>query len=58
MRRARSGDRAALPLITAYALDNFEPRKPKRLIDQRNRILDRVARDYEKSPFCKKFVNR
>jgi deoxyhypusine synthase len=45
----------ALPLITAYALDNFKPRKPKRLIDHRDRILDRVARDYEKSPFYKKF---
>jgi deoxyhypusine synthase len=45
----------ALPLITAYALDNFEPRNPKRLIDQRDRILDRVARDYEKSPLYKKF---
>ena len=45
----------ALPLITAYALDHFKPRKPKRLIDQRDRILDRVARDYKKSPFYKKF---
>ena len=48
----------ALPLITAYALDNFKPRKPKRLIDQRDRILDRVASDYEKSPFYKKFLDK
>ena len=48
----------ALPLITAYALDNFRPRKPKRLIDHRDRILDRVARDYERSPSYKKFLER
>src|ERR1039457_1298801 len=48
----------ALPLITAYALDNFKPRKPKRLIDHRDRILDRVAHDYEKSPFYKKFLDK
>lgn len=41
----------ALPLITAYALDTLKPRKPKRLIGQRDRILARVARDYKKSPF-------
>ncbi len=47
----------ALPLITAYALDKFKPRKPKRLIDHRDRILDRVARDYKRSPFYKKFLD-
>jgi deoxyhypusine synthase len=41
----------ALPLITAYALDNAKPRKPKHLIDQRDRILAHVARDYKKSAF-------
>ena len=41
----------ALPLLTAYALDNAKPRKPKRLIDQRDRILARLVRDYDKSPF-------
>jgi deoxyhypusine synthase len=45
----------ALPLITAYALDHFKPRKPKRLIDHRDRILARVARDYKKSAFHKEF---
>jgi deoxyhypusine synthase len=45
----------ALPLITAYALDHVKPRKPKRLIDHRDRILQRVARDFERSPSYKKF---
>ena len=48
----------ALPLITAYALDHVKPRKPRRLIDRRDRILARVQRDYEKSPFYKKFLDR
>ncbi|HTS16809.1 MAG TPA: deoxyhypusine synthase [Verrucomicrobiae bacterium] len=47
----------ALPLITAYALDNVKSRKPKRLIDDRDPILARVARDYEKSPFFKKLLD-
>ncbi len=41
----------ALPLITAYLLDKARPRKPKRLMDHRDRILQRLVRDYEKSPF-------
>jgi len=41
----------ALPLITAYLLDKAKPRKPKRLMDQRERILAWLIRDYEKSPF-------
>jgi len=40
----------ALPLITAYLLDKAKPRKPKRLMDQRDRLLARLTRDYEKSP--------
>jgi len=48
----------ALPLITAYALDHFKPRKPKRLIDHRDCILARVARDYKKSAFHKEFSDR
>ncbi len=48
----------ALPLITAYTLDNLKPRKPKRLMAQRDRILARVQRDYEKSPFYKKYLDR
>jgi deoxyhypusine synthase len=48
----------ALPLITAYALDRAKPRKPKRLIDHRDRMLARVARDYQESPLYKKFLDR
>lgn len=48
----------ALPLITTYALDHAKPRKPKRLIDHRDRILQRIARDYERSPFYKKFPDQ
>src|SRR5882762_2922825 len=44
----------ALPLITAFALDNVKARKPKRLIDVRDKLLARVQADYEKSPFYKK----
>jgi deoxyhypusine synthase len=36
----------ALPLITAYVLDNAKPRKLKRLFDQRDRHLDRLTADY------------
>ena len=38
----------ALPLITAYALDNAKPRKPKRLIEARDRQLARLQADYRK----------
>ena len=48
----------ALPLITAYALDKVKPRKPKRLIDHRDRILQRLARDYKKSPLHQKFSDK
>jgi deoxyhypusine synthase len=48
----------ALPLITSYAIDTVKPRKPKRLIDHRDRIIQRVAQDYKKSPFYKKFLDR
>jgi deoxyhypusine synthase len=41
----------ALPLLTAYALDNAKSRKPKRLFDHRDRVLARLARDYDKSAF-------
>jgi len=41
----------ALPLLTAYALDRAKSRKPKRLIDQRDRILAGLARAYSRSPF-------
>ncbi len=48
----------ALPLITAYTLDKVKPRKPKRLVDQRDRILARVARDYQRSPSYQKFLDK
>jgi len=48
----------ALPLITVYALDYVKPRKPKRLIDHRDRILQRMARDYQGSPFHRKFLDK
>ena len=41
----------ALPLLTAYLLDKAKPRQPKRLMGQRDRILARLMRAYEKSPF-------
>src|SRR6266404_5024727 len=48
----------AMPLVTQYAIDKVKPRKPKRLIDHRDRIMERVARDYEKSPFYRKFLDK
>jgi deoxyhypusine synthase len=36
----------ALPLLTAYVLSRVKPRKPKRLYDQREAILDRVRAQY------------
>jgi deoxyhypusine synthase len=36
----------ALPLLTAYALANHPPRKPKRLYDRRNELMDRLVREY------------
>jgi deoxyhypusine synthase len=38
----------ALPLITAYALARRKPRKPRRLYEQRERMLAEVTRAYEK----------
>ncbi len=39
----------ALPLLTAYALDHAQPRKPRRLIAQRDRLLQQLIADYRKS---------
>lgn len=39
----------ALPLITAYALDHVKPRRPKRLFPDRDRLLDKLRRDYLQS---------
>lgn len=44
----------ALPLITAFALDNTKLRQPKRLMDQRDRLLDALARDYRRLPVARR----
>ena len=47
----------ALPLITAYALDHVKPRKPKRLIDIRDQQLEKLRKEYYRSPFYRKFLD-
>jgi len=39
----------ALPLITAYALTRHEPRKPKRLYEQRDEFMKLLLAEYKKS---------
>jgi len=39
----------ALPLITAYALTRHEPRKPKRLYEQRVKFMNLLLSEYKKS---------
>ena len=39
----------ALPIITAYALARHNPRKPKRLYDQREAAMDLLLSEYKKS---------
>ncbi len=39
----------SLPLITAYALEKVKPRKPKCLVDQRDRLLARLTAAYRQS---------
>jgi deoxyhypusine synthase len=36
----------ALPILTAYALANHKPRKPKRLYEERERLFDNLVREY------------
>jgi deoxyhypusine synthase len=48
----------ALPLITAYTLDSVKPRKPKRLIDVRDKLLKNLSQEYYRSPLYKKFLDR
>jgi deoxyhypusine synthase len=38
----------ALPLITAYALARRKPRRPRRLYDQREKLIEQLATAYEK----------
>ena len=37
----------ALPILTAYAIANHKPRKPKRLYDKREAMLQQLRRRYE-----------
>ncbi|MBI3001478.1 MAG: deoxyhypusine synthase [Deltaproteobacteria bacterium] len=37
----------ALPLFTAYALAKHPPRKPKRLFDQRERLLENITKEFK-----------
>jgi len=37
----------ALPLLAAYALANHAPRKPKRLYEQRDALMERLIREYK-----------
>jgi deoxyhypusine synthase len=47
----------ALPLITAYALDHVKPRKPKRLIEKRDAQLEKLRKEYYRSPLYRKFLD-
>jgi deoxyhypusine synthase len=37
----------ALPLMTAYALANHAPRKPKRLYERRGQLMEQLVQEYE-----------
>jgi deoxyhypusine synthase len=39
----------ALPILTAYAMDNHAPRTPKRLFERREAMMQRIRDEYEKS---------
>ncbi|HEX8392586.1 MAG TPA: deoxyhypusine synthase [Longimicrobium sp.] len=39
----------ALPILTAYAMDNHAPRTPKRLYDRREAMMERIRSEYDKS---------
>jgi len=39
----------ALPLLTAYALANHAPRKPKRLYERRAALMERLVREYHQA---------
>ncbi|MDB4950105.1 MAG: deoxyhypusine synthase-like protein [Gemmatimonadetes bacterium] len=39
----------ALPILAAYSLDQHAPRKPRRLFDRREQMMDRIRAEYEKS---------
>jgi deoxyhypusine synthase len=48
----------ALPLITAYALSKVAPRKPKRLYDKRDAMLETIRALYLKRGTVKKIAHR
>jgi len=39
----------ALPLLTAYSLAAHKPRKPKRLYERRDALMDRLVAEYRKA---------
>jgi deoxyhypusine synthase len=39
----------ALPVLTAYALANRKPRKPKRLYERRDELMERLVREYHQA---------
>jgi deoxyhypusine synthase len=39
----------ALPLLSAYALANHAPRKPKRLYEKREALMEKLVREYKKA---------
>ncbi|HYH83346.1 MAG TPA: deoxyhypusine synthase [Longimicrobium sp.] len=39
----------ALPILTAYAMDNHAPRTPRRLYERREAMMRRITEEYEKS---------
>ncbi len=47
-----------LPIITAYALDQAKPRKPKRLYDRRDAMLEKVREMYFKHGRVEKIEHR
>jgi deoxyhypusine synthase len=44
----------ALPLITAYALANRKPRKLRRLMEHRERLMAALQREFERGPHYKR----
>jgi len=47
-----------LPIITAYAIDQVKPRKPKRLYDRRDAMLEKVREMYFKHGKIEKIEHR
>jgi deoxyhypusine synthase len=44
----------ALPLITSYALANRKPRKLRRLMEKREKLMAALQREFEKGPHYKR----